>query len=221
MLAPQTGFIFIFAFATVVASTGAGLQYIAPPPRFRRLFITQNPYMEHVKMITENGATLSKTQFYKRIKSILKEDPAMNGSGHLYLHPEQQAPLDEVVVTSIQSHTLEALREQGIDGFDEEKTLDFIAVVLRYISLPRRGAREPGTPPLNKKKKKPKAKQKARQRRRQSHRSRRNRAGKKRGWCGSRSGRPGPSTTPQIYKAQAVTHEHGRWPGGHEAGRAL
>jgi hypothetical protein len=114
-------------------------------------------------IITENGVALSATQLCKRIKSILKEDPAMNGSGHLYLHPEQQAPLDEVVVTSIQSHTLEALREQGIDGFDEEKTRDFIAVVLRYISLPRRGAREPGTPRLNKKAKKSKAKQKTRQ----------------------------------------------------------
>lgn len=102
---------------------------------------------------TENGAALSKTQFHKRIKSILKEDPALDGSGHLYLQPDQPKPLDEIVTASIQSHTLEALRNQGIDGFDEEKTRDFIAVVLRYISLPRRGAREPGTPRLNKKKK--------------------------------------------------------------------
>ena len=104
-------------------------------------------------MITENGTELSKTQFYKRIKTILKEDPAMDGSGHLYLRPDQQAPLDEIVITSIQSHTLEALRAQGIDGFDEEKTRGLIAVILHYIGLPRRGAREPGTPRLNKKKK--------------------------------------------------------------------
>ena len=112
-------------------------------------------------MITENGAELSKTQFYKRIKSILKKDPALDGSGHLYLHPDQQAPLDEIVVASIQSHTIEALRAQGTDGFDEEKTRDFIAVVLRYISLPHRGGRAPGTPRLNKKKKTKAKKQKA------------------------------------------------------------
>ena len=111
-------------------------------------------------MITENGAELSKTQFYKRIKSILKEDPVMDGSGHLYLHQDQQKPLDEIVAVSIQSHTIEALRAGGIDGFDEEKAREFISVVLRYIGLPRRGAREPGTPRLNKKKK-TKAKQKA------------------------------------------------------------
>ena len=117
-------------------------------------------------MSTENGAALSKTQLYKRIKSILKEDPAMNGSGHLYLHPDQQAPLDEMIVVSIQSHTIEALRAQGIDGFDEEKVKQFIAVVLRYIGLPYRGGRAPGTPRTNKKpkskgKQKVKAKQKA------------------------------------------------------------
>ena len=117
-------------------------------------------------MITENGTELSKTQFYKRIKSILKKDPALDGSGHLYLHPDQPKPLDEIVAASIQSHTIEALRAQGTDGFDEEKTRDFIAVVLRYISLPHRGARAPSTPRLNKKpkskgKQKAKAKQKA------------------------------------------------------------
>ena len=111
-------------------------------------------------MITENGSDLSTTKFYKRIKSILKEDPAMNGSGHLYLHPDQQAPLDEMTVVSIQSHTIEALRAQGIEGFDEEKTRDFISVVLRYIGLPHRGGRAPGTPRTNKK---PKAKTKAKQ----------------------------------------------------------
>ncbi|WP_278667008.1 hypothetical protein [Acidithiobacillus ferriphilus] len=122
------------------------------------MFTTQNPYMEHVKMSTENGVALSTTQFYKRIKSILKEDPAMDGSGHLYLRPEQPKPLDEIVITSVQGHTIETLREMGIDGFDEEKTRDFIAVVLRYISLPWRGGRAPGTPRTNKK---PKTKQKA------------------------------------------------------------
>ena len=111
-------------------------------------------------MITENGSDLSTTQFYKRIKAILKADPALDGSGHLYLHQDQQKPLDEIVVASIQSHVIEALRAQGIEGFDEEKTRDFIAVVLRYISLPWRGGRAPGTPRLNKKPK-TKAKQKA------------------------------------------------------------
>lgn len=106
-------------------------------------------------MITENGTEVSKTQFYKRIKAVLKEDPVMDGSGHLYLHPDQQKPLDEIVLASVQAHTLEALRGMGIDGFDEEKVKQFIAVVLRYVGLPRRGAREPGTPRLNKK---PKAK---------------------------------------------------------------
>ena len=111
-------------------------------------------------MITENGAALSKTQFYKRIKSILKEDPAMDGSGHLYLHSEQPQPLDEIVITSVQAHTIEALRERGIEGFDEEKTRAFISVVLHYIALPYRGGRAPGTPRTNKKPK-PKTKQKA------------------------------------------------------------
>ena len=109
-------------------------------------------------MITENGSDLSTTQFYKRIKSILKEDPAMDGSGHLYLHPAQPQPLDEIVIASIQAHAIDALRAQGIDGFDEEKTRDFISVVLRYIGLPHRGGRAPGTP---KPKPKPKTKQKA------------------------------------------------------------
>ncbi|MDA8246960.1 hypothetical protein [Acidithiobacillus sp.] len=113
-------------------------------------------------MITENGAALSKTQFYKRIKSILKEDPAMDGSGHLYLHSEQPQPLDEIVAASIQSHVIEVLRNQGIGGFNEEKTRDFIRVVLRYIGLPYRGGRAPGAPRLNKKSKaKGKGKQKA------------------------------------------------------------
>ena len=111
-------------------------------------------------MITENGSDLSTTQFYKRIKSILKEDPVMDGSGHLYLHQDQQKPLDEIALASVQSHTIEALRAGGIDGFDEEKTRGLIAVILRYVALPWRGAREPGTPRLNKKKK-TKAKQKA------------------------------------------------------------
>ena len=111
-------------------------------------------------MITENGEALSTTQFYKRIKSALKEDPVMNGSGHLYLHPDQHQPLDEIVVASIQSHTIEVLREQGIDGFDEEKTRAFISVVLHYIALPHRGGRVPGTPRLNKKPK-PKTKNKS------------------------------------------------------------
>ncbi|MBU2845679.1 hypothetical protein HF923_07565 [Acidithiobacillus ferriphilus] len=102
-------------------------------------------------MITENGTGLSTTQFYKRIKAILKEDPALDGSGHLYLHPAQTKPLDDLVIVSIQSHTLEVLRAQGIVGFDEEKTRDFISVVLRYIGLPHRGGRAPGTPRLNKK----------------------------------------------------------------------
>ena len=102
-------------------------------------------------MITENGSDLSATQFYKRIKAILKADPALDGSGHLYLHQDQQKPLDEIVVASIQSHVIEALRAQGIEGFDEEKTRDFISVVLRYIGLPHRGGRAPGTPRLNKK----------------------------------------------------------------------
>ena len=108
-------------------------------------------------MFTENGTELSTTQFYKRIKAILKEDPVMDGSGHLYLHQDQQKPLDEIVVASIQSHAIEALRAQGIEGFDEEKTRDFISVVLRYIGLPHRGGRAPGTPRTNKK---PKAKTK-------------------------------------------------------------
>ncbi|MEB8536822.1 hypothetical protein [Acidithiobacillus ferriphilus] len=117
-------------------------------------------------MFTENGTELSTTQFYKRIKSILKEDPVMDGSGHLYLHQDQQKPLDEIVVASIQSHAIEALRAQGIEGFDEEKTRDFISVVLRYIGLPHRGGRAPGTPrtnkkPKNKSKQKTKAKAKA------------------------------------------------------------
>ena len=117
-------------------------------------------------MSTENGVALSTTQFYKRIKSILKADPAMDGSGHLYLRPEQPKPLDEIVITSVQGHTIETLREMGIDGFDEEKTKQFIAVVLRYIGLPYRGGRAPGTPRTNKKpkskgKQKVKAKQKA------------------------------------------------------------
>ena len=102
-------------------------------------------------MITETGTGLSTTQFYKRIKSVLKEDPVMDGTGHLCLRPDQPRPLDEVVVVSIQSHTLEALRAQGIDGFDEEKVKQFIAAVLRYIVLPYRGGRAPGTPRLNKK----------------------------------------------------------------------
>lgn len=105
-------------------------------------------------MITENGVELSTTQFYKRIKSALKEDSVMNGSGHLYLHPDQK-PLDEIVLASVQEHTLEALQGMGIDGFDEEKARGLIAAILRQIALPRRGAREPGTPRLNKK---PKAK---------------------------------------------------------------
>ena len=127
-------------------------------------------------MITENGSELSTTQFYKRIKSILKEDPAMDGSGHLYLHPAQPQPLDEIVIASIQAHAIDALREQGIAGFDEERTRHFIAVVLHYIALPFRGGREPGAPRLNKKTKskakgktkaKAKAKQKQQKRRRQ------------------------------------------------------
>ena len=112
-------------------------------------------------MSTENGVALSTTQFYKRIKSILKADPAMDGSGHLYLHPDQQKPLDEIVLASVQAHTLEALRGMGIDRFDEEKVKQFISVVLHYITLPRRGAREPGTPRLNKKKSKSEAKVKS------------------------------------------------------------
>ena len=111
-------------------------------------------------MITENGVELSTNQFYKRIKSILKADPAMDGSGHLYMHPDQQKPLDEIVLASVQAHTLEALRGMGIDRFDEEKVKQFISVVLHYITLPRRGGRAPGTPRLNKKPKN-KAKQKA------------------------------------------------------------
>lgn len=104
-------------------------------------------------MITESGAELSARQFFKRVKRILKEDPAMDGSEHLYLRPDQPAPLPEPVVISIQAHTIEALHAQGIEGFDEGKTRSFISVVLHYIALPRRGAREPGTPRLNKKKK--------------------------------------------------------------------
>ena len=110
------------------------------------------------QLITESGAELSTTQFYKRIKSILKEDPVMDGSGHLYLHQDQHQPIDEIVVASVQRHTLDALLEMGIDGFDEEKTRAFISVVLHYIALPYRGGRAPGTPRTNKK---PKAKQKA------------------------------------------------------------
>ncbi len=111
-------------------------------------------------MIAENGVALSATQFHKRIKSVLKADPAMDGSGHLYLHPDQQKPLDEIVLASVQAHTLEALRGMGIDGFNEEKVKQFISVVLRYIGLPHRGGRAPGTPRTNKK---PKAKTKAKQ----------------------------------------------------------
>ena len=89
--------------------------------------------------ITENGAPLSATQFGKRLKAVLKQDPVMSGSGHLYLHHSLPHPLPDRALVSVQAHALEALQAQGIEGFDEEKTRARIAMILLTIAKPGRG----------------------------------------------------------------------------------
>ena len=90
-------------------------------------------------MITENGEILSARQFWKRVKAVLKADPVMSGSGHLYLHHTLPQPLPDQTVISVQSHAIEALRAQGLDGFDEEQVRERIAIILRTIARPGRG----------------------------------------------------------------------------------
>lgn len=90
-------------------------------------------------MAQENGVEISNTQLYKRIKTVLKTDPIMDGSGHLYLHPDQPKPLEKLVVASVQEHTLEGLRERGISDFDGEKVKGIVAIILKYIAFPNRG----------------------------------------------------------------------------------
>ncbi len=93
-------------------------------------------------MITENGNALSEYKFQKRVRAILKNDPVMDGSGHLHLHPQYKRQLDDEAVAAVQDRTIAALRAQGIEGFDEDKAKAFISIVLRYISFPNRGAKE-------------------------------------------------------------------------------
>lgn len=89
--------------------------------------------------ITEHGEALSARQFWKRLKEILKADPVMSGSGHLYLHHKLPHPLPERAFASVQAHALEALQTQCIEGFDEEKVRARIAMILLTIAKPGRG----------------------------------------------------------------------------------
>ena len=107
--------------------------------------------------ITENDEALSARQFWKRLKAILKLDPVMDGSGHLSLHFDLPWPLPEPAVSEVQSHTLEALKNQGIEGFDEEKVRARIAMILLTIARPGRG--KPQAQPKSKRDTKQKPKQ--------------------------------------------------------------
>lgn len=98
-------------------------------------------------MITENGEILSARQFWKRVKAVLKADPVMSGSGHLYLHHTLPQPLPDQTVISVQSHAIEALRAQGLDGFDEEQVRARIAMILLTIAKPGRGKPQPKPKP--------------------------------------------------------------------------
>lgn len=112
--------------------------------------------------ITESGEVLSTRQFWKRLKSVLKADRVMDGSGHLSLHFDLPWPLSEPAVAEVQSRTIEALSSQGLDGFDEEKARARIATILRTIARPARGKPQPKPRPQQQrdlKKKKPKQQQ--------------------------------------------------------------
>lgn len=109
-----------------------------------------------VMTITENGEALSARQFWKRVKAVLKEDPVMSGSGHLYLSHKLPYPLPDRALASVQTHALEALKNQGIEGFDEDKTRARIAMILLTIAQPGRG--KPQAQPKPKPKRDPRQK---------------------------------------------------------------
>lgn len=129
-------------------------------------------------MVLENGLELSTTQLRKRIKTLMKADEVMNGSGRLFLHENQCVPLSEEAVKGVQERIISALREAGISGFEEGKIRFYIASILRQIALPERGAA-----PGKKKKKKGKSKNKAKQaqkQQKQSHQMQQQRRGARR-----------------------------------------